>query len=282
MPELPEVETVRRGLAARLPGKEVASVVVRRGDLRLPVPEAALREALPGSRLRQVERRAKYLMLRFDHGGVLIHLGMTGVLRVVDAAAPPQRHDHLDLIFTHGEALRFTDPRRFGAVLWAAGEPLEHPALAGLGPEPLEPSFNGAELSRRATGRRRGLRDLLLEGRVVAGVGNIYASESLFRARLHPVASCETLTPRQWNGLAEAIREVLGEAVAAGGTTLRDYQNAEGKPGYFQQALRVYGREGEPCPRCGTAIQRLVLAGRGAWYCPDCQPLKVPRRIARP
>jgi formamidopyrimidine-DNA glycosylase len=279
MPELPEVETVRRGLMPVLAGRRLARVDVRRPDLRFPLPEALARR-LAGRRIEDIERRAKFLRLRLDSDEVLIlHLGMSGRLLVAPAEAPAlDRHDHVIFETEEGVQVRFHDPRRFGFIdLVAAADVAAYPAFANLGPEPLGPEFTGAYLSRHLRGREAPLKAAILDQRVVAGMGNIYASESLFRARLSPKRRAGTVTGVRSNRLAEAIRSVLAEAIAAGGATLRDHRQPSGELGYFQHHFAVYGREGESCPQCLTTadrrvvIRRVVQSGRSTFYCARCQ-----------
>ncbi len=270
MPELPEVETTRRGIAPHLQGRRVAQVAVHQRALRWPVPRAIGRP-LVGQRLQAVSRRAKYLLLRFERGTLILHLGMSGSLRILPCDSPRGAHDHLELCFEGGRMLRLTDPRRFGAALWTAGDPLAHPLLAGLGPEPLGDDFSGAWLHQRARGRRTAIKTFIMDSRVVVGVGNIYASEALFLAGIHPKRAAGRISPERMARLAEAIRTVLARAIEAGGTTLQDFTRADGQPGYFAQELAVYGREGEPCPACGHPVRRIVLGQRSTYYCPRCQ-----------
>ncbi len=270
MPELPEVETIRRGIAPFVEGKLVTEVIVRSAKLRLPVP-VALEEALPGQTIRRVERRAKYLLLRSEGGSVILHLGMSGHLSLVPWEAPPGKHDHLDIRLANGTALRLTDPRRFGLTLWTRDDPLNHPLLVGLGPEPLADGFDGGHLFRVSRGRTLAIKQLVMDGHIVAGVGNIYVNEALFRACINPAAKAGTISLRRCQRLAEAIREVLSEAVAAGGTTLRDFRDGAGKPGYFAISLAVYGRAGQPCICCGAPIQASRQGGRATYFCGVCQ-----------
>lgn len=270
MPELPEVETTRRGIAPHVTGQTVLQVIVRQRRLRWPVP-ARLGRELPGEVIRQVDRRAKYLLLRTDGGTVIVHLGMSGSLRVVDAASPAGRHDHVDLVLADGRALRLTDPRRFGAVLWTRNLAEHHPLLADLGPEPLDPHFTGDYLYARARGRRIAVKPYLMDSRTVAGIGNIYANEALFLAGIHPNRPAGRVARERYRRLAASVRQVLEESIAQGGTTLRDFLNSEGKPGYFRQYLRVYGRDGAPCPTCAGAIRELRQIQRSTFYCPACQ-----------
>ncbi len=271
MPELPEVETTRRGIRPLLVGRRVEAVVVRQRQLRWPVPDA-LDNALPGRTIRDVRRRAKYLLLDTEPAAaVLLHLGMSGRLRVIPSATPAAKHDHVDLVLDGGAALRLTDPRRFGACLWipAGGPP--HPLLRHLGVEPLSAALTGDYLYRVARQRRVAVKNLLMDSRIVCGVGNIYANEALFRASIHPLRAAGNISLRRYAALVAALREVLGEAIAAGGTTLRDYRGADGNPGYFVTSLAVYGRGGQPCLRCGTKLKLVRSAARSTCYCPRCQ-----------
>ena len=269
MPELPEVETTRRGIAPLVEGRRVSRVVVRQPRLRWPVPEE-LPELLARRTLQRVERRAKYLLLRFGHGTLILHLGMSGSLRVVPPRTPPEKHDHFDLVLG-GRCLRLRDPRRFGAVLWTGEDPARHPLLANLGPEPLEAAFDGAHLHRRSRGRATAVKNFIMDGRIVVGVGNIYASEALFEAGIHPARPCGRISLERYRRLADAIRRTLAHAIEQGGTTLRDFRQADGRPGYFVQALKVYGREGAPCPRCGAPVRQRVIGQRSSFYCGRCQ-----------
>lgn len=271
MPELPEVETTRRGLAPHARGRCLAALVVREPRLRWPVAEG-LPAAAVGRRISAVERRAKYLLFGLEDGAWLIlHLGMSGSVRVVDRLRPPERHDHLDFVLDSGEALRFTDPRRFGSLHYVAGAPGCHPLLRHLGPEPLAPAFDGDYLYRLARGRRASIKACVMDSRVVVGVGNIYAAEALYRAGIHPARAAGRVGRARCRRLAEAIKGVLTEAIEAGGTTLRDFTDGTGRPGYFRQRLDVYGRAGEPCHRCGTPLKTRRIAQRATAYCPRCQ-----------
>ena len=271
MPELPEVETTRRGIAPVLEGRRVDALVVRQSRLRWPVPVARLRRELVGQRIEAVSRRAKYLLVRTGHGTALLHLGMSGSLRVLTASTPPGPHDHVDLVLDDGTCLRLRDPRRFGALLWTRRDPLHHPLLRELGPEPFATAFDGAYLHARAKGRRLAVKPFLMDGHVVVGVGNIYASESLHRAGIDPRRAAGRISRARYQRLADAVREVLDEALVAGGTTLRDYTGGHGEAGWFSIHLAVYGRDGEPCPRCGAPVRGLVLGQRSTFFCPACQ-----------
>lgn len=269
MPELPEVEITRRGIAGPLTGCRVNDVIVRNASLRWPVP-AELRDILTGQTLQDIDRRAKYLLLRFDSGTLIIHLGMSGSLRVLASGTPPEKHDHVDIAF--GDlTLRLRDPRRFGAVLWHQGADNEHVLLAGLGPEPLGSDFGAAALHGALARRQCAIKLAIMDSSVVVGVGNIYASESLFRARIRPGTAARRLTLPQAGRLADEIRRTLTDALAAGGSTLRDFMHADGAPGYFQQSYFVYGREGEPCRICATPIRNRRMGNRSTFFCPACQ-----------
>jgi len=270
VPELPEVETTRRGIEPLVLGRTVRGVRVREPRLRWPVPVEAL-DALEGRTVTGVERRGKYLLLGTDAGTLMLHLGMSGSLRVVPADTPPQPHDHFDLLLADGRCLRLRDPRRFGSVHWIPGAPGDHVLLASLGPEPLDAAFDGAYLHRRSRGRRRAVKDFIMDSRVVAGVGNIYAAEALHAAGIHPHRPAGRIARTRYQGLSEAIRDVLTRAIERGGTTLRDFTNVEGAPGYFRISLAVYGRDGKPCPRCGATLRSARIGQRATVYCPRCQ-----------
>lgn len=269
MPELPEVETTRRGIDAPLKNRVVSALTVRNARLRQPVPPALAQE-IQGRRLQAVRRRAKYLLLDFEHGSLIVHLGMSGSLRVVQSGDVPEKHDHVDVAF--GEVvLRYRDPRRFGLMLWQAGDALQHPLLADLGPEPLEAVFDASHLFQVFSGSRQPVKQALMDAKRVVGVGNIYASESLFRARVNPLVPAGTLSRRRCAAIVAAVRETLLAAIAAGGSTLRDFVGGDGKAGYFQQTYFVYDREGQPCRVCGTVVLRAVVGQRSTYWCPRCQ-----------
>ena len=270
MPELPEVETTRRGIAGHVDGQVIDEILVRNPELRWRVP-AELPGLFAGSRIHAVQRRGKYLLLPSDAGCLLLHLGMSGSLRVVPAGVPPEKHDHVDIRFRNGTCLRLRDPRRFGLLLYTTGLPQEHPLLRHLGPEPLGEDFSGDALWQRSRERRVAVKPFLMDSRVVVGVGNIYASEALFRAGIHPQRPAGNISRQRYRRLAEAVEEVLAEAIEAGGTTLRDFVGGSGQPGYFRISLRVYGRKGEPCPRCGRPIAEQRLGQRSTFFCRSCQ-----------
>lgn len=270
MPELPEVETVRRGIAPHLIGQTVAAVIVRQPRLRWPVPEA-LAARLPGQTIQSVERRAKYLLLRTAAGTAILHLGMTGRLRLLPKDTPLQKHDHADLVLASGDCLRFNDSRRFGALLWTEEPPEQHPLLQTLGPEPFAAAFTGDALYRRAQGRTVAIKTFIMDPHVVVGVGNIYANESLFASGISPLRPAAQVTRAECERLVGVIREILDEAIRQGGTTLRDFIGGDGEPGYFQQSLCVYDRRGLSCTACGQPIQRCRIGQRATYYCPHCQ-----------
>ncbi len=269
MPELPEVETSRRGIAPWVVDREVRGVVVRDRRLRWPVP-GEIDRVLPGQVIQSLTRRAKYLLFETSAGTAMLHLGMSGSLRIIDADEPAGKHDHVDILLDSGKALRFRDPRRFGSLLWTE-KPREHDLLRYLGPEPLSRRFDGDYLWHKARGRRVGIKQFIMNSSVVVGVGNIYASEALFLAGIHPKRRADRISSLRMASLAEAIKTVLKKAIEAGGTTLRDFHGGNGEPGYFRQQLEVYGRDGEPCRRCGRDISVVVLGQRSTFYCKACQ-----------
>lgn len=269
MPELPEVETTRRGILPALLGHRVTAVTVHEPRLRWPVP--AELATLQGQRIHALSRRGKYLLLQAETGCALIHLGMSGSLRLDSPGTPRRRHDHVELGLDSGWLLRLHDPRRFGCFLWLTTPPAEHPLLAGLGPEPLEPGFDGQYLWQRAQGRSAPIKSFIMDSHIVVGVGNIYANEALFRAGIHPLRAAGRISAARYEALASAIRDILQAAIERGGTTLRDFVNSQGEPGYFQQELDVYGRTGLACKRCGSGLKEVRLSGRSTVYCPHCQ-----------
>ena len=276
MPELPEVEVTRRGVAPHLEGRTVQGVVMRRAGLRWPFPPE-LPAALAGRVVERTGRRGKYLLLHFAHGTLIVHLGMSGHLRIMPPGIPAGKHDHFDLVVEGPDGrqvLRMTDPRRFGAVLWhdeAEGELAEHVLLRGLGVEPLEDGFSGQLLYDQTRQRGAAVKQVLLAGDIVVGVGNIYASESLFRARINPKTPARRISLARYEKLAQAIREVLAEAIAQGGSTLKDFLSVNGQSGYFQQTYFVYDRAGVPCKVCGTPVRQIKQGQRSTFYCVICQ-----------
>lgn len=269
MPELPEVETTRRGILSATEGHTVIAVQIHERRLRWPVPAELIQ--LQGLRITTITRRGKYLLLHTLAGVALIHLGMSGSLRLVSPGTPRKPHDHVELTLDSGLLLRFHDPRRFGCFLWLTTPPDEHPLLVGLGPEPLEKDFNGIHLFRRSRLRTAPVKSFIMDSHVVVGVGNIYANEALFRAGIHPLRAAGRISAGRYDRLAEEIRTILAYAIERGGTTLRDFVNGHGEPGYFQLELDAYGRAGEPCHRCQTLLKEVRLGGRSTVYCPRCQ-----------
>jgi len=274
MPELPEVETTRRGLAPHVEGRTVTDVVLRRPDLRWPIPPEVV-ALLPGRRIEAVRRRAKYLLLDTDAGSALLHLGMSGSLRVLPATTPVEAHDHVDILLDKRgrdpvRVLRFNDPRRFGCLLWQApGE--THELLRGLGPEPLSDDFDGDYLFARSRGRKAPVKTFLMDQGIVVGVGNIYAAEALFEAGISPLREAGRVSRDRYRSLADAVKRILAHAIQRGGTTLRDFISPDGLPGYFELELSAYGRGGEPCPRCGRPLKEASIGQRTTVWCTRCQ-----------
>ncbi|MEP6510427.1 MAG: bifunctional DNA-formamidopyrimidine glycosylase/DNA-(apurinic or apyrimidinic site) lyase [Dokdonella sp.] len=269
MPELPEVETTRRGLEPHLVGRRVVTLDIRQPRLRWPVANE-LSMLLPGQRIEAIERRAKYLLVHTGVGAALLHLGMSGCLRVLPAATPIGAHDHVDWRLDSGRVLRYTDPRRFGCQLWQAPGEI-HGLLAGLGPEPLLDGFDGDLLWVRSRGRKAAVKVFVMDQAIVVGVGNIYAAEALFAARVHPKRAAGSISRARYARLAREVKRILAHAIARGGTTLRDFISPDGAPGYFEQELFVYGRAGAACKICGTPIKAIMLGQRSTFYCPRCQ-----------
>ncbi|MEE9253887.1 MAG: bifunctional DNA-formamidopyrimidine glycosylase/DNA-(apurinic or apyrimidinic site) lyase [Pseudomonadales bacterium] len=271
MPELPEVETTRRGIAVCVEGRAIEGLTVREPRLRWRVP-SDLENCVTGQRVRRIRRRGKYLLFEVDDGALLLHLGMSGSLRIVSPNAPVQKHDHVDLVFEGELCLRLTDPRRFGALLWAPTPVEEHWLLRDLGVEPLDAEFSGDYLFERTRRRRVRIKDLVMNARVVVGVGNIYANEALFRAGIRPGIAAGRITRARCAQLVAAIKNTLRGAIAAGGTSLRDFVQSDGRPGYFSQQLLVYGRQGQPCRICGEPLKSARWGQRATVYCSHCQP----------
>lgn len=269
MPELPEVETTLRGIEPHLLNERIAQITVRDPRLRWPVP-ADVKEA-EGQQFVNLRRRGKYLLLGLEQGGLIIHLGMSGSLRVMHHPAPPEKHDHVDVELENGVCLRFNDPRRFGAFLWVEGAMENHELIRDLGPEPLSGEFTAEHLYRHSRGRRVAIKNFIMNGHIVVGVGNIYASEALFTAGIHPQRSAGRIARQRYENLAAAIRDVLERAIRQGGTTLRDFVNSDGAPGYFAQDLLVYDRAGRDCFQCGGPVRQKVIGQRSSYYCPVCQ-----------
>jgi len=270
MPELPEVETTRRGLAAHLTGLAINDVVIRNASLRWPIPKQ-LPRLLRGCTIRSLKRRAKYLLMDCGSGTLILHLGMSGSLRILPANTAPEKHDHFELLLSDGSLMRLRDPRRFGAVLWHSGDAHSHPLLASLGPEPLEADFDARYLYQATRGRSVSIKQCIMDNHIVVGVGNIYANEALYRAGIKPRLAAGKLSLPRCARLVEEIRATLAEAIAQGGSTLRDFVGSSGQPGYFQQNYGVYGRGGEPCRRCGSLIKQIRQGQRSSFYCGNCQ-----------
>lgn len=270
MPELPEVETVRRGIAPQLIGQTVTQVVVYQPRLRWPIP-SQLGEAWPGQRIERVERRAKYLLLPSTAGCAIFHLGMTGKLRVVAGTAPLQKHDHVAVHLANGQALRFNDSRRFGCLLWTEEAPQHHPLLTKLGVEPLAAECDAQWLWERAQRREVAVKQFIMDQQVVVGVGNIYASEALFAAGISPLRPAKHVSYEEYQRLVHAVRDILTAAIEQGGSTVRDFVGGCGERGTFQTQLMVYGRDQQPCQRCTTPLQRIRQGQRSTYYCPQCQ-----------
>jgi formamidopyrimidine-DNA glycosylase len=270
MPELPEVETTLRGISPHLKHRQITDVIIRNPKLRWPIPKN-LPALLRGQTVRGLQRRAKYLLVAFDHGTLILHLGMSGSLRIQPVGTTAEKHDHFDLMLDSGQLLRLRDPRRFGAVLWHEGDVAQHPLLAALGPEPLEPDFDGKYLHRATRPRSIAIKLAIMDSHLVVGVGNIYANEALFRAGIRPQLAANKLSLPRCEILVLNIRQVLLEAIKQGGSTLRDFVHSDGSSGYFQQSYFVYGRTGEPCRACGMPIKQIKQGQRSTFYCPVCQ-----------
>lgn len=267
MPELPEVETTVRGVAPQLINAQIERVTVRQPSLRWPVtPELA--KIVEGQNVCSVHRRAKYIIMQLDHGSMLVHLGMSGSLRLVSAGSEWRKHDHIEMCMNNGAVLRYHDPRRFGCWLWSDSE---HSQLAKLGPEPLSSAFDGDRLYRLSRSRKMAVKPFIMDNQTVVGVGNIYASEALFRSGIRPDRAAGKISRQRYDLLCQHIRDVLKAAIDQGGTTLRDFVNGSGEPGYFQQTLSVYGRGGLPCNNCGGTLKEIRLGQRSSVFCPRCQ-----------
>ncbi len=269
MPELPEVETTLRGIEPHLLHQRIAQVTVRDPRLRWPVP-AEVQQA-EGQRVISLSRRGKYLLLELQRGGLILHLGMSGSLCILKQPREPGKHDHVDIEMVNGTSLRFNDPRRFGAFLWTEGQFSEHPLLRDLGPEPLSDEFTAEHLYHYSRGRRVAIKNFIMNGHIVVGVGNIYASEALYMAGIHPQRAAGRVSQQRYQGLVDAIVDVLSRSIKLGGTTLRDFVNSDGGAGYFAQELLVYDRGGDDCFQCGTAVRQKVIGQRSSYYCASCQ-----------
>jgi formamidopyrimidine-DNA glycosylase len=270
MPELPEVETTRRGIKPHVHKQKIKAVVIRQPALRWRVP-TRLAENACGQTVESVRRRGKYLLLGLQNGTIIMHLGMSGSLRICKPSTPAEKHDHVDILLGNNKVLRLRDPRRFGAVLWTTTDPAQHKLLCSLGPEPLEDSFDAEYLYQNSRKRTASIKSFIMNSHVVVGVGNIYACESLFRAGIHPKRKAGSLSMQRCEKLVNAIKQVLTESIQQGGTTLRDFSRENGEPGYFAQKLFVYGKAGEACEKCGSTIKQITQQQRSTFYCPKCQ-----------
>lgn len=270
MPELPEVETTRRGIEPHVEKQQVKEVILRRKDLRWPITPS-LSKDMPGQAIESVSRRGKYLLLQTRKGTLIIHLGMSGSLRIVTQSQIVGKHDHADIVLANKKILRFNDPRRFGCMLWQKPNSCLHPLLASLGPEPLSKDFNSNYLYKKSRARNATIKTFIMDSKIVVGVGNIYANESLFLAGINPKRSAGKISKARFAKLVPCIKQVLQNAIDAGGTTLRDFTDSNGKPGYFAQSLLVYGRKGQPCNACKTTLKEIRQGQRSTVYCPKCQ-----------
>jgi formamidopyrimidine-DNA glycosylase len=270
MPELPEVETTCRGITPHIINQQIQTTIIRQAKLRWPIPDD-LPELLSNSFIHAVKRRAKYLLLEFDKGHVLIHLGMSGSLRIVDNGQAFGKHDHIDLVFYNEKALRLTDPRRFGAVLWLGKSPFRHFLLNKLGPEPFSEKFNGSYLYECSRNRKLSVKQFIMDQQIVAGIGNIYANEALFFCGIRPTRRAGNISKKRYHDLTESLKTILEKAIKQGGTTLKDFVGSDGKPGYFSQQLQVYGKAGLPCPSCNTTLKEIKISNRSTIFCQNCQ-----------
>ncbi|EHL29843.1 bifunctional DNA-formamidopyrimidine glycosylase/DNA-(apurinic or apyrimidinic site) lyase [Legionella drancourtii] len=270
MPELPEVETTKQGIKSHLEGQTIHEINVRNFNLRIPVPNN-IDELCAGKKIIAVTRRAKYILIQLSRGYLIIHLGMSGHLRIISGATIPEKHDHITLNLTNKQALHFSDPRRFGLFTYVDENPHQHQLLSHLGPEPLSEDFDGSYLYQRAKNKNKPIKSFIMDNEIVVGVGNIYATESLFLAQLHPNKPTKNVSEEQCHLLVKHIKAVLQQAIESGGTTLRDFYAFDGKPGYFSILLQVYGRKNQPCLHCQRLIETLVIGGRSSAFCPNCQ-----------
>lgn len=270
MPELPEVETTRRGIAPHIENNIIIDVIVHNRNMRWPIPNG-LKSKLKNQKIISVTRRAKYLLIKTETGTLILHLGMSGSLRILATKAPVEKHDHFELQFKNGICLRLRDPRRFGAVLWTKDNPLKHKLLINLGPEPLDKTFNAELLFEKSRKRKTTIKQFIMDAKVVVGVGNIYASESLFLSGINPKKQAGKITKKNSSDLTTSIKKILKIAIKQGGTTLKDFKSSDGKPGYFQQKLNVYNKTNEPCKKCKKPIKQITLGQRSTFYCDFCQ-----------
>lgn len=273
MPELPEVQTILNGIEPHIVQQKIKQIKIYQPRLRWDIPKEIV-SLLKNKKLLSLTRRGKYLLLNFSNGTLLIHLGMSGRLTILENPPIAKKHEHVDFYFANGVCLRYTDPRRFGAILWAGNKPQSHPLLQIIGPEPLDKEFDATYLFERSRKKTVGTKIFIMNSKIVSGVGNIYAAESLFAAKIHPLKTAGKLTEEECKNLVKAIKKVLQHAIKQGGTTLKDYKRSDGSPGYFRIELKVYGRAGEPCVRCGAVLKSLRIAGRSTVFCPNCQKLR--------
>lgn len=273
MPELPEVETTLRGIKPYIKDQKIVNVIIRKHELRWPIP-TQIKELLLNQTVLDLERRGKYLLLKTTHGTIIIHLGMSGTLRILTEHLAPNKHDHVDIIFENNILLRFNDPRRFGSFLWISGEPTQHPLIKHLGIEPLSKQFTGTYLWTRAQNRAITIKSFIMDNKIVTGVGNIYATEALFDAGIYPAKQAKLISKQQYDVLANSIKTILKQAIKKGGTSLKDFLNSDGKPGYFSTELKVYGREGLSCLNCHTPLKLMKIGQRSTVYCNKCQKKK--------
>lgn len=270
MPELPEVETSRLGIKPHIDKQTIEDVIIRQRQLRWPIP-ATLKQQLAGQSIQRVDRRGKYLLLYTQTGTLIIHLGMSGSLRVCPIDSEPEKHDHLDIVFGNRKVLRLRDPRRFGCVLFSLGDPMQHKLLISLGPEPLSSEFDVDYLYSITRNKKASIKSVIMNSHIVAGVGNIYANESLFKSGINPKRSASKISYQRYKILVEEIKRILIAAIQQGGTTLRDFTREDGQPGYFQQTLSVYGKQNQPCPQCSRPIRMIRQQQRATYYCTHCQ-----------
>lgn len=270
MPELPEVETTLRGIEPHISGQIITDVIVRNKNLRWPVP-ATIKKHMPGLKLNRLERRGKYILLFTDKGTAILHLGMSGSLRINESTVAPEKHDHIDIVFNNGKILRYRDPRRFGCLLWTNKPVEQHKLISSMGPEPLTDDFNADYLHAKSRQRKSNVKGFIMDGKVVTGVGNIYASEALFSAGILPSRQAGRVSKERYQLLVECIKDVLTRAIKQGGTTLKDFTREDGQPGYFKQSLNVYDRAGEDCVQCRQSIKQKTLNQRSTYYCSHCQ-----------
>ncbi|MCP3674941.1 MAG: bifunctional DNA-formamidopyrimidine glycosylase/DNA-(apurinic or apyrimidinic site) lyase [Gammaproteobacteria bacterium] len=270
MPELPEVETTRQGILPHIKDQTVTVVQIRQSKLRWPITENMV-QLISGKKLNNVGRRGKYLILEFDHGSAFIHLGMSGSIRILGVDAVVDKHDHFDICFSNGKLLRYNDPRRFGAFLWAGEIPFEHKLLAKLGVEPLGNEFDADMLFKASRNRKVAIKQFIMNSHIVVGIGNIYANEALFQAGIHPSRQACRISLKRYQRLVDVIKKVLNEAIEQGGTTLKDFNQVDGKPGYFAQSLNVYGRAGQACLQCTRRLAEIRQSGRTTVFCMHCQ-----------